>query len=165
MTEPAPPLTVKDLFVGAGQWFAILDAARGPQVRAWIRQSGMETQSLYEGESAEEHDEWAPFLVKLATDAPAFSELLEKGWGDAWGIFIQSHASFADVRRHFRKFLKVRLPEGELAYFRFYDPRVLRDFLPSFSLNELPEFCGPIRLFVLEAQNGDPLCYSWGDEE
>ena len=157
----------KDLFVApANQWFAILDAARGPQVGVWLQHCGLQTQSLYEGESAQEHDEWAPHLVKLDLDAASFTELGQKGWGDSWGVFLQSDASFSELRRHFRKFLKVRLPDGELAYFRFYDPRVLRDFLPTFSAEELPAFCGPVQRFVMEApEKGQALCYSWNGHE
>ena len=33
--------------------------------------------------------------------------------------------------QHFRAFLQVRLPDGRIVFFRFYDPRVQRLFLKS----------------------------------
>ena len=49
-----------------------------------------------------------------------------------------------------RHFLMIEL-EGEEVYFRFYDPRVLRGFLPNCTPGEIREFFGPIREFLMEA--------------
>jgi hypothetical protein len=60
------------------------------------------------------------------------------------------------VREHFRKFLLVKIDgnEGDF-YFRFYDPRVLRAFLPTCAPDEAAEFFGPVRLFIAEDSEAD----------
>jgi hypothetical protein len=42
-------------------------------------------------------------------------------------------------------------------YFRFYDPRVLRSFLPTCTEPECAEFFGPIGRFVMEAEQPGAL--------
>jgi hypothetical protein len=44
----------------------------------------------------------------------------------------------------------VKTEDGKELYFRFYDPRVLRVFLPTCSPRETTGFFGPIKSFLLE---------------
>ncbi len=64
-----------------------------------------------------------------------------------------SDVSFGDLHRHFRHFLIVKDESGRKLYFRFYDPRVLRVFLPTCTKTQLREFFGPVEVFVLEDEN------------
>jgi hypothetical protein len=47
--------------------------------------------------------------------------------------------------------------QGQQAYFRYYDPRVLRRFLPSFLAEEAGGFFGPIQRFYLEGDTASDL--------
>lgn len=143
-------LTVESFLRGQQPLYAVLDAARHDHVLAWILASGLEQASLYEGEEGQRLAPWGPYLVRMEADSPGLRTLLEQGWGQAWGIFLCCSLPFAEVRRQLRRFLTVRLPEGRSAYFRFYDPRVLRDFLPGFSTEQVREFLGPIQSVFLE---------------
>ena len=40
-------------------------------------------------------------------------------------------------------------------YFRFYDPVVLRSFLPTSTVKQKSEFCGEIKAFYVEDENGN----------
>ena len=42
-------------------------------------------------------------------------------------------------------------------YFRFYDPRVLRTFLPTCTPEETTEFFGPVRSYLVEAEEPETL--------
>ena len=75
---------------------------------------------------------------------------LENAFGKAWGMIIDSASNFITVRRHFRKFLKIETEEGQQLYFRFYDPRVLTVFLPSCDEEQLLDFFGPVKSFLVE---------------
>jgi hypothetical protein len=44
----------------------------------------------------------------------------------------------------------VKLPDGKQVYFRFYDPRVLRVYLPTCTVEEMRTFFGPIKCFLTE---------------
>ena len=55
--------------------------------------------------------------------------------------------------KHFRKFLIVQAEDGMELYFRFYDPRVLRIFLPTCTRNQLIEFFGPVQKHIMEDED------------
>jgi hypothetical protein len=135
----------------AGPLFALLDAARDPRVLQVLRRSGERHQSLYEGAKGDELAEFAPYLVELPPVSPLRVVLVSEGWGRGWGVYLSCPLPYAEVRKHFRRFLLVKSAEdGRTLYFRFYDPRVLRLFLPTCSPTEVSEFFGPIREFLLE---------------
>jgi hypothetical protein len=129
--------------------FLLLDAARDPAIFQMIAASGDESQCLYEGASAVDLARYAPYLVRLAFPSRTLEKLVRDGWGKSWGVLITATASLPELRRHFRKFLLVDA-EGRDLYFRFYDPRVLREFLESWTPGELEEFYGPVQRFFLE---------------
>jgi hypothetical protein len=141
--------------------YAILDAARDPLIYALLLQECKdERQSLYEGEKGEALALVAPYLVHLPPESPFLETLVEKGWGKCWGVFLTSPKAFAEVRSHLRRFLMVDLEGGPKAYFRYYDPRVLRKYLPTCTPDELQTFFGPIRQWVCESAAGD-ACVSY----
>lgn len=159
---PAPPPTPRErvLQVLRGQaepLFALLDAARTPRVLELLRGSGEEHQSLYEGAKGEELAEWAPYVVRLPAQSGLLETLVREGWGESWGVYFTSEKTLAEVRKHFRHFLMVRLADGRTAYFRFYDPRVLRVYLPSCNATEAAQFFGPVRGYLMEAKEANTL--------
>jgi hypothetical protein len=142
------------------QWqplYAILDAARDPRVLAVLRNSNERYQSLYEGLKGEVLALFAPYLVELPSKSSLIETLVREGWGKSWGIFLQSGAGFKETRRHFRHFLLVKTEDGRDLYFRFYDPRVLRVFLPTCTGLEVAEFFGPVAAYLCEDQMPDTL--------
>lgn len=162
--EPAPaaPAVSAPVAVDAGRvvaflhrqrepLYALLDAARDPNVLELLRPSGAEHQSLYEGFKGELLADFAPYLVRLAANSPFLETLAREGWGRAWGVYLTAGAPFADVRRHLRRFLMVKVEGGREVYFRYYDPRVLRVFLPTCTPEEARDFFGPIESYLMEA--------------
>ncbi|MFT3766852.1 MAG: DUF4123 domain-containing protein [Minicystis sp.] len=133
--------------------YAVLDAARNERIHPAVMQSGLEQACLYAGKIPQTLSEVAPYLVKLTKDAPFAKELLEKGWGDAWGVYVLSTATLEELRRHFRRLLKVQDEAGRSMIFRFYDPRVLRIYLPTCNAGELAHVFGPVGMFVLEGED------------
>jgi hypothetical protein len=74
------------------------------------------------------------------------------GWGNSWGIFVETAVSLRELKDHFRRLLFVtRENDNESMYFRFYDPRVLRAFLPLCTLRQGAMLFGPIDKFIVEA--------------
>jgi hypothetical protein len=133
--------------------FTILDAARifGELDTAQKLQSKF--LSLYKGQSEELLSSVAPYLFQYQSGSEFSTWLMEKGWGNAWGVFITSKVSLEDLQSHFRKFLMVKTEDGKELYFRFYDPRVLRIFLPTCDDAQLREFFGPVDCYWLEDEN------------
>ncbi|WP_039017361.1 DUF4123 domain-containing protein [Halocynthiibacter namhaensis] len=120
--------------------YAILDAAKMPyMLTTQLDSSGLQHQSLFQGETAEELKEHAPYLVQLE-DGNRFTEKLFTGpkgvnglWEKELGIYIRSRASFSDVRKHFRKFTRLQDNKGAWYYLRFWEENTV---LSIFSLKE-----------------------------
>ncbi len=137
--------------------YAVLDAARDEMVLPWVRESGAEFACLYDGWQAQELADVAPYLVALPRGSAPLRDLVESAWGRAWGVYLTSAAEMRDLRRHLRRFLRVRVEGRGRMLFRYYDPRVLRAFLPSCTLEEANAFFGPVDTFVAEGHAGESI--------
>jgi Domain of unknown function (DUF4123)/FHA domain len=141
-----------------GHLYAVLDAARDEQILGLLMESAEHYQSLYEGEPAGRFVNIAPYLVALPGDCEFLETLVREGWGKSWGVYLTSDRLFDEVRKHLRRFLKVQLEdqEGEVL-FRYYDPRVLRVFLPTCAPKETSELFGPIKAYIVEEEKHGSL--------
>lgn len=133
--------------------FALLDAAREPRIPELLEASGEEYRCLYEGESADALASVAPYLARVPPSSALLETLVGRGWGRSWGYFLACGEPLATVRGHLRRLQFVEDEEGESLYFRFYDPRVLRVFLPTCTPAEAEHFFGPVEAFYAEAQS------------
>jgi hypothetical protein len=145
--------------------YALLDAAKEPRVVSMLENVPETSDSLYEGEKAIELAPYAPYLVELPEDSPLAGELAAQAFGKSYCVLLTARASFDDVRKHFRHFLMVETEDGKEVYFRFYDPRVLRVFLPTCTPEEAKRFFGPIRSFWIEAREPGTLSRFWLGED
>jgi len=137
--------------------YTILDAARDDKIYPELVNSDIESLCLYLGEKAVELATVAPYLLELKREDPFTQWVLNNGLGKSWGIFLQSSAPFKELHRHFRKFLMVYDEKGTPLYFRFYDPRVLRAYLPTCNESELQTVFGPVTQFYVEGKEENQL--------
>jgi hypothetical protein len=133
--------------------YALLDASREPSVLKVILESKEEHQSLYEGPQGAQLAHFAPYLIRIPPKSALLDTLVNQAWSKSWGVFLTSDKPLKDLRTHFRHFLTVKLPDGEQVYFRYYDPRVLRLFLPTCLPEETTQFFGPVKQFLVEAED------------
>jgi hypothetical protein len=141
----------------AANVYAILDGASVDELLDKLFTLEPEYECLYRGELEEDMAEVAPYLVCLKPDAEFTAWLLEHGWGKNWGIYVVSDADMRAMRRHFRTFLIVYDPDGKPLYFRYYDPRVLRLYLPTCNDAELETIFGPVTSYLLEDEDPQTL--------
>ena len=132
--------------------FGVLDGASVPKLVKQLFEQKPEYCCLYRGELEPDTASVAPYLVRLEPDSPFTEWVLRDGWGAHWGIFLTSAASLRALRNHFRKFLHAELLDRRTVLFRYYDPRVLRTFLPACNPAELGGFFGQIQSFVAEGE-------------
>ena len=139
--------------------YAILDGASVPGLLEKLAEHAPEYTCLFSGQLDPDLAEAAPYLVRLDPADPFTDWVLERGWGNHWGIFaaLPASAAFKAVRKHLRSFLRVRSPEGKPLLFRYYDPRVFRVYLPTCNGQELRTVFGPVRMFMLESEQADEL--------
>jgi len=134
--------------------YLILDAARMGTYLEEVKKLCSQIDSLYVTKKEEDMlQSVAPYLCNFSNSPKLQEFYYSNGWGDSWGIIIGSDYSFQDVYKHFRKFLMVKTEEGEELYFRFYDPRVLRIFLPTCDAAQLKELFAPIDYFLMEDED------------
>jgi hypothetical protein len=137
--------------------YAILDGAAVPDLLNELYRMDPAYECLYRGELEPDLAWVAPYLVHLEPDAPFTRFVLEQGWGGSWGIFATSNARFDEVRRHFRRFLMVHTSEGKPLYFRYYDPRVLREFLPIADAEQIKTMFDLLKAYFAEGPEGAVL--------
>ena len=135
----------------------VVDGARDPQVYTHLRASYMEYSCLYNGQLEPPLEEAAPYLVRLEYQNRYTRQLLEMAWGNSWGIVVICDESLEKLRRHLRTLLVVRGPRGQQLVFRYYDPRVLRVYLPTCGAEDLRAVFGPVETFYVEDTNTDDL--------
>jgi hypothetical protein len=99
----------------------------------------------------------APYLVPLDQDDKKTQKFLRHAWGNNWGIFLGCDTSQERLRRHLRSFVSVRDPRGQRLLFRYYDPRILRTYLPTCTINELEYVFGPVECYWTESKNPEHL--------
>lgn len=137
--------------------YALLDAARDGMIYQKLAESDVEKVCLFIGEQARKLATVAPYLVELDQEDPFIQWLFENGWGKSWGIFAESEATFIELRHHFRSFLRVVDENGKTLFFRYYDPRVIRVFLPTCDKDQLLTMFGPVRRYFVEDEDSNTI--------
>jgi hypothetical protein len=141
---------------GSGSVWAVLDLARDPRIQTTLLESRLEALCLYSGALPHALARVAPHIVELPPGHRLFERLFELGWGRSWGVFMRLADPMA-LRHHLRKLLKVRDENGRTLLFRWYDPRVLRAYLPTCRDDELRSFFGPVSAMWAEGEGGRSL--------
>lgn len=138
--------------------YLILDRARDPRIGKLLIDTKSYHKSLYGGKLAEQLEEFGPELAEIREGEQIFTEFVNAGWGQAWGMIVLSKSDFETVRGQLRRLLGVEMPDGGRALFRFYDPRVLRHFLPTCTPEERDHFFGNvIHSYLVENPEEDTL--------
>ena len=136
--------------------YAILDAARSDRIPVLLKESVEAYRSLFEGLEGDSMAHVAPYLVELPRGSALLGRIVREGWERRWGVFLAYPRSFKELRRHLRRLLMVADAETRKKYyFRFYDPVVLRAFLPTCSTRQRSEMFGEIRVFFAEGAEGE----------
>jgi hypothetical protein len=131
--------------------FVVLDGATVPELPMRLYEMRPPNYCLFRGELAPDMAEVAPYVVQLVPNAPFTDWVLNgENFGKHWGIFAHSLHSIKEMRRHFRALVTVYNEQGNPMIFRFYDPRVLRKFLPTCSPDELKTIFGKVETFFAE---------------
>lgn len=144
--------------------WGVFDAARDDRILTLIEESVDEAAHLYEGVKGAALARQAPWLVRFEEGSRLLPAIVREGWGRGWGIFASWDAPTRDVRRHLRRFLMVEEEEsGKKLYFRFYDPRVLRTFVPTCSVRQIETLLGDAEAWLAEGAAGELLRFAPGD--
>ncbi len=139
--------------------FALLDGARDRKIEPMLNQCGHDYQCLYSGNISYALKRAAPHIVHLQRQSLFTRKLLQRCWGNSWGIFAITPPTveLSKVRNNCRRMAKVEAPNGKTLIFRYYDPRVMRKFLPSCETNALHQVFGPVSTYAMESEDSGAL--------
>lgn len=144
--------------------YIVADGAALDGLQEAIAMNKPEYSCLYNSSINAELAAVAPYLIKVEKNSALLDWLLDH-WGKFFGIaaIVPGNLSLDQVRQHFHNLLQVKHPEGRAIYFRFYDPRVLRQFLPMSTAEQIPMMFGPIKLFVMEGETPTSVVRFWAE--
>lgn len=160
--------------------YAVIDAARDRELADAVRSKpGMEVRWLFNGptpttQPARPHrrrtveeqfqentqsrmSEVAPYVVDVPVagrgtpESAEFLEMFAERLGTSVGILLLTPAMLDDLARHLRSLFHATDEDLKKFYFRFYDPRVLRPYLPTCTPAETREFFGPVKRVFVES--------------
>jgi hypothetical protein len=125
---------------GTERWYAILDGAQSELIASQTDAADNACSSLFTGKLGAELKAVAPRLVDLGgSGQDQLTEwILQEGWGQSWGVFVRTPSKMRGLRKHLRTFLQVKTQSGRKLFFRYFDPRILRRYLPTCTAEELP---------------------------
>jgi Domain of unknown function (DUF4123) len=136
----------------------MVDAARDRRIFGLLLECFYSDHScLFAGPIASDLQVVAPYLVQLSYDDKKTRKFISMAWNNSWGVFVKCDARLEVLRRHLRSFLLVRDESGNNLMFRYYDPRILRIYLPTCRVGELETVFGPIERFLMEDETADTL--------
>jgi len=134
------------------RFYAILDNARDERIYPALAEFKCEYRHLYRGNLPPVLEQVSPHLVEFNPRSAFARWLIHEGWGRSWGIFLASPARLDVLKNHFRDLVKVKDETGRIMYFRYYDPRVFRVYIPSCTRKELQSVFGQAQHFFLEGE-------------
>ncbi|EKU99381.1 hypothetical protein Lepto7375DRAFT_1408 [Leptolyngbya sp. PCC 7375] len=139
--------------------YMLLDAAQDPSIyKALSSFDKTSYGSIFPTQIAQELTTVVPYLLLLDRRTNATKKLLEDCWGKSWGIFLESTNSLEELIKHMQTLLLVKDHDNRSLHFRYYDPRVLRVFLPTCNDAELATVLGSsVVRFWVESEDGKSL--------
>ncbi len=150
--------------LAADRVYAVVDAARDLHLaRAGFEQFDLDRFSLFPGNTSRQMATIAPFVVPVPFEAKypfrnsGYLEMWAERLGNSSGVLLTASADLREVWEHLRELFLAADDQGHEFYFRFYDPRVLRSFLPSLSAAEAKQFFGPVRCWFPEQDGGNEV--------
>jgi len=159
--DPAAATRLLDVVKAGGgsKVYAVIDAARAIELIGAARQRGLDAYTLFTGDLAEEVGHVGPCLVPIPE-----LERFAGSWSDAMGklpgVLLTTGAGLDAIAHHLRGLFLAEDEEGAAYFFRFYDPRVFRAYLPTCTSEERAAFFGPVQGWVVETDEAEPELFA-----
>jgi hypothetical protein len=136
---------------GARHLYAVVDAARQPMlIPATIEALASSRECLFRGKALENIGDQAPWAVLIDPNEDVLDWLAEDGFGRRWASFAVSAMPLGEFVSHLRRFTMVEDDAGRHLYFRFYDPNVLRMYLPTLDAEQTVRFFRNVDAWLVE---------------
>ncbi len=145
------------LFSQQTRLYCVLDGAAVPDLPKKLYEYNVPNFCLIPGKLPDDVIHVAPYVVGLLPNSEFSSWVFEENFGKNRGIFSHCRHSLTEMRRHFRALMFVHDEHGQPLIFRFYDPRVIRTFLPTCEADELQLFFGKVDSYFVESEDTESI--------
>jgi hypothetical protein len=142
----------QNVFSANTRLYCVLDGVMVQDLPIKLREAQVPHHCILTGDLTPDVVHAAPYLAYLSPDSKFADWVLSEAFGKSWGIFFRSHRSMLEMRRHFRALHQAFDEHGNPLKFRYYDPRVLRAFLPTCNAGELKTLFGDVEQFFIETK-------------
>ena len=130
--------------------YVLLDGALwGMELKKAKRENNLH-RSLYEGKMAESLAKSAPYLFEVEAGGKFEQWIKTLDSVERRVTWLQSSATLDELRKHLRRFLRMKKEDGSMIYCRFYDPLVLHTLLPNLTEEQRKEFFKEINYIYME---------------
>lgn len=130
--------------------YVLIDAALWQEDIEIVFSSGLPYRSLFRGSTGEQLWSVAPYLLDVSGQEEFVRKIQAMDKIQRRVSWISSTLDIDSLRKHLRRFLRIKREDGSYIYFRFYDPYVIQTVFPSLEEEQYKEFLTPIQLLVAD---------------
>jgi len=148
--------------------YVLVDAALWQENIDSLWLEGFTYRSLFRGTAQQKLYTVAPYLVDISVSGVEFiKEIVQQDPVKRRVTWLHSELSIDDLRKHLRRFLRMKTKTGMYIYSRFYDPYVADCVFPNLTSAQLNEFFAPIEYLITEDVRINERCvfYLSADKE
>ncbi len=145
--------------------YGVVDAARDKALAfEGALRYGWELQWLFSEDTHQQMKDVAPYLVAITFESSYpypesdYLDLWAERLGTSAGVLLLTIADPPALREHLHSIFVVADEAGDEYFFRYYDPRVLRNFLGTSTPEQEAGLFGPVVRIVMEAEEPRALC-------
>lgn len=124
--------------------YGLIDSASNDEIYPLLMAEPPRSQvhCLFDGDPGLRYRNVAPYLMEIHQASPLSLRWLTQGWHQHWGIWLCTARPVAELKAHLKKFLFVHKADKTKTLFRYYDPRVMDQMLPTLTPLQCGEFFG-----------------------
>lgn len=121
--------------------YVLIDAALwGADINSFLESDLIVHRSLFRGSTGLDLWSVAPYLIELNSQEEFVHIIKQKDPIDRRVTWLYSETDIDTLRKHFRRFLRMKKEDGSYIYFRFYDPYVVNTVFPSLTNEQVLDF-------------------------
>ncbi|MDR0332282.1 MAG: DUF4123 domain-containing protein [Dysgonamonadaceae bacterium] len=135
--------------------YVLIDGALWGNDLRKAKQKNKNRCSLYKGATGKELDSAAPYLFCVEADSEFEKWVKEQDPAKRHVMWLHSSVTLEELRKHFRRFLRMKNEKGTYIYFRFYSPRVFNCVFPHLTEVQRCDFFKEINYILTEDSSID----------
>lgn len=131
--------------------YVLIDAALWDiDIEIVLSNNSIMYKSLFRGSTGEKLWSVAPYLVDISANEEFVKVIKSKDPIERRVTWLRSPENMDDLRKHLRRFLRMKKEDGSYIYFRFYDPYVANVVFPNLTKEQAMAFFDKIEYVATE---------------